>query len=224
MIATDEIIAYPRLEGEPAASEDPITFVLHWRVDRTAPPAAYVEPLGRLMAMVHTTPVSEAESVGVPRSDQADVRTLFAARLERGADLFAMHPTWQARAKRWIDQDEWWSDQTVLIHGDLHPGHTLVDETGALVGVLDWTDARIADPGQEFVEAARKFEPEMLERLVDAYERAGGPAWPGLRAHVKEAIAFAPLDLGLLGVEVDKPRYTDKARAWFGTPTTEAEG
>lgn len=218
-IVHEELIAYPRLAGEPAASEDTKTFELRWRIDREHPPAAYVEPLGRLMAELHATPVADAEATGVPVFKPGDARAEFARRLAIGAGQFGMHPTWRDRAVSWLERDELWSERTVLIHGDLHPGHTLVDESGALVGVLDWTDARIGDPGQEFVEAARKFEPEMLDGLIRAYERAGGPSWPGLRAHVDEAIAFAPLELGLSGLAAGKTRYVEKARRWFGTPT-----
>src|SRR5712691_4515361 len=33
-LADAELIAYPRLAGEPAALEDAVTFRLHWRIDR----------------------------------------------------------------------------------------------------------------------------------------------------------------------------------------------
>ena len=34
----------------------------------------------------------------------------------------------------------------VLLHADLKGEHVLVDETGSVTGVLDWTDAAIGDP------------------------------------------------------------------------------
>ncbi|MEV4121649.1 macrolide 2'-phosphotransferase [Micromonospora sp. NPDC049645] len=218
-IADSELIAYPRLAGEPAASEDITSYELVWRIDRVDPPAAYVDRLGAFMAELHATPVDAAAATGIPVRDADGVRGRFAVQIDRGGQEFGMHPSWRDRASRWLQRDDLWADRTVLIHGDLHPGHTLVDPAGALTGVLDWTDAEVGDPGQEFVEAARKFPPVVLDRLVAAYGRHDGPAWPGLRGHVTEAIAFAPLALGILGLEAGKQRYVDRAREYFGTPT-----
>jgi macrolide phosphotransferase len=219
-LADAELIAYPRLAGEPAASEDPVTFQLHWRIDRADPPGQYVEALGQFMAELHRTAVAEAAAAGIPVRAPADVRSRFARQLDFGASELGIHGTWLDRGRRWLERDDLWADAMVLIHGDLHPGHTLVDDDGTLLGVLDWTDAEVGDPGQEFVEAARKFEPSMLDQLIDSYSRHGGPVWPGLRAHVVEAIAFAPLALGMLGVEAGKQRYIDNARSRLGVPTS----
>ncbi|MHA6757969.1 macrolide 2'-phosphotransferase [Streptacidiphilus sp. PAMC 29251] len=218
--ADDELIAYRRLAGEPAASEDVVSFQLNWRIDRTEPPHGFVEPLGHCMAVLHSTPVGMAAAAGVPVRSPDEVRERFGRQLETGRAELGLHPSWLARGQRWLERDNLWSDRTVLIHGDLHPGHTLVDSDGFLVGILDWTDAEVGDPGMEFIEAARKFEPPMLDELLDSYSRHGGPAWSGLRRHVVEGIAFAPLALGVLGLTSDKPRYVEAARRTLGIPTT----
>jgi Phosphotransferase enzyme family/Nucleotidyl transferase AbiEii toxin, Type IV TA system len=143
--------------------------------------------------------------------------TMLARQLEFGRSELGMHTEWLERGRRWLGRDDLLAESMVLIHGDLHPGHTLVDNDGTLVGVLDWTEADVGGPGQEFVETARKFEPAMLDALLDAYVQHGGPAWPGLRGHVIEAIAFAPLALAQLGFEVGKQRYVDAARTLFAS-------
>lgn len=218
-VADSELIAYPRLAGEPAVWENPQTYELHWRIDRRNPPTSYVTALGEFMAELHSTPTADVAATGIPFHSAGEVRTRFGAQLAVGAAELGIHPTWQERGQHWLDRDELWAETTVLIHGDLHPGHTLVDDDGVLLGILDWTDAEIGDPGTEFVEAARKFEPAMLDQLIDSYERHGGPVWPGLRAHVNEAIAFAPLALGVLGLEAGKQRYVQAARTSLGIPT-----
>ncbi|WJK33085.1 macrolide 2'-phosphotransferase [Solwaraspora sp. WMMA2065] len=219
MIADQELVAYRRLAGEPAASEDTTTFALHWRIDRADPPASYVERLGEFMAQLHSMDVREAQATGLPVRRLEDVRSAFAERLAIGVSEFDMHHTWHERGLRWLHDDRLWAQRPVLIHGDLHPGHTLVDDSGALAGILDWTDAEIGDPGQEFVEAARKFDPPMLAQLLESYRRHGGPLWPGLSQHAVEAIAFAPLALGVLGLRSGKQRYVDAARARLGVPS-----
>ncbi|WP_333766836.1 macrolide 2'-phosphotransferase [Streptomyces sp. IBSBF 2435] len=218
--ADPELIAYPRLAGEPAASENVLTFQLHWRIDRGNPPHSYVEALGQCMAVLHATTVASAAQCGIPVRRPDEVRTRFAEHLALGRAELGMHSTWWERGRRWLDNDGLWSERTVLVHGDLHPGHTLVDDAGHLVGVLDWTDAEVGDPGTEFIEAARKFGPPVLDGLLAAYAAHGGPAWPGLRQHVQEGIAFAPLSLGVLGLTSEQERYVHAARTRLGVPTT----
>jgi macrolide phosphotransferase len=104
-----------------------------------------------------------------------------------------------------------------LIHGDLHPGHALIDADGALLGMLDWADAEVSHPGQEFVEATRDFGPTMLGPLLSAYRHGGGLAGPSLRSHAVEAVAFAPLSLAALGAQLNKPSHVDAARREFAT-------
>ncbi|AWK12262.1 macrolide 2'-phosphotransferase [Streptomyces spongiicola] len=215
-VAGPDLIAYPMLPGEPAASEDTRTRELHWRIDRANPPERYVDALAGLMAVLHRTELGELRGTGVPVRDPRAVREAFRTRLETGRAELGMHRSWWDTGLRWLADDRLWSPRCVFIHGDLHPGHTLVDEDGRLTGVLDWTDAEIGDPGQEFVEAARKFDPPTWDLLLKAYRDHGGPAWPGLREHVLNAIAFAPLALGVLGLERGQPRYVEMARERLG--------
>ncbi|MFG3248879.1 macrolide 2'-phosphotransferase [Streptomyces sp. NPDC048187] len=218
-VSGPDLIAYPMLPGEPAASEDTRTRELLWRIDRANPPQRYIDALARVMALLHRSELRELQSTGVPVRDPDAVREDFRARLETGRAELGMHVSWWERGLRWLADDRLWSPRCVFIHGDLHPGHTLVDGDGTLTGVLDWTDAEIGDPGQEFVEAARKFDPPTWDRLLEAYRLHDGPAWPGLRDHVRNAIAFAPLALGVLGLTSGQPRYVELARERLGVPT-----
>ncbi|MFF7254105.1 macrolide 2'-phosphotransferase [Streptomyces microflavus] len=217
-VSGPDLIAYPMLPGEPAASENPLTHELHWRIDREAPPVQYIDALARLMAALHGTELHELRDTGIPVRDPDAVREAFRARLETGRTELGIHRSWLDAGLRWLADDRLWSPRCVFIHGDLHPGHTLVDPDGNLTGVLDWTDAEVGDPGQEFVEAARKFDPPTWDRLLEEYGRHGGPAWPGLREHVLRAIAFAPLALGVLGLSSGQPRYVEMARQRLGVP------
>jgi macrolide phosphotransferase len=214
-VATPELVAYPKLPGEKAAWEDPQTHVLLWRIDQTSPPVSYVDALGQFMAQLHATSTAAAATTGVPVRSPDDVRCRFAAHLEFGEAELGMGQAWRTRGRRWLDRDDLWAGPMVLLHGDLHPGHTLVDADGALLGVLDWADAQVGHPGQEFVEAAREFGPTMLDQLLSAYGRGGGAAGPSLREHAVEAIAFAPLALAVLGAQVGKPQFVDAARREF---------
>ncbi|WP_397327110.1 phosphotransferase [Paenibacillus oceani] len=51
-------------------------------------------------------------------------------------------------------------------HGDLHPPHILVDETQRVTGLIDWTEAEVADPGKDFVIYYALFGEEGLRDLL----------------------------------------------------------
>ncbi|MGY1722930.1 phosphotransferase [Blastococcus sp. SYSU DS0533] len=64
----------------------------------------------------------------------------------------------------------------VLVHGDLHPRHLLVDDDGAAAGVIDWGDVCLADPALDLSLAYAGFSGPARTALIAAY----GPV-PGER-------------------------------------------
>ena len=219
-VAQGGVIAYRRLDGVPAASENPHTGAMEWVIDPLDPPSRYIDSIGRLMADIHSIDSDKAREIGVRVNSNADARAAFSERVSRGRRELEMDATWAARAQRWIDRDSWWPSDLCLIHGDLHPGHTLVGEDGHIVGVLDWSDAEIGDPCSEFIECSRKFPSRTLESIFAAYSRHGGTLTKDQRHAVREGIAFAPLTLGLLGLDTGQQRYVERGNAALRIPTT----
>ncbi|WP_236825112.1 MULTISPECIES: phosphotransferase [unclassified Blastococcus] len=64
----------------------------------------------------------------------------------------------------------------VLVHGDLHARHLLVDDGGAAAGVIDWGDVCLADPALDLSLAYAGFRGAARAALLAAY----GPV-PGER-------------------------------------------
>jgi aminoglycoside phosphotransferase (APT) family kinase protein len=59
----------------------------------------------------------------------------------------------------------------VFSHNDLGAEHVLVDvETNAVTGIIDWTDAAIADPARDFALIYRDLGPEVFELTLVHYE------------------------------------------------------
>jgi macrolide phosphotransferase len=222
-VVGSDLIAYPRLPGRPAYGFDPVTGESRWVIDHDSPPDHFLVGLGRFMAALHTVPAAEAVAAGVPLVPASANRGRYARYLEFGVAELGLHPAWVERLQRWLDRDDLWSESTVLLHGDLHCGHMLVDEAGALVGVIDWSDAEVGDPAREFVAAAQSLGMAAIDRLVAIYRESGGAWWPGLRAHVVEAIAFAPLATAYWCFDHDKPTYVEQARTRYAAPPDEAD-
>lgn len=57
----------------------------------------------------------------------------------------------------------------VLVHGDLHLRHLLVDDAGRATGVVDWGDVCLADPAVDLAIGYAAFEAEARAAFFDAY-------------------------------------------------------
>jgi len=65
--------------------------------------------------------------------------------------------------------------EPVLVHGDLHLRHLLVDEHGAASGVIDWGDLCLADPSVDLSVAHSAFSGAARNALLTAYGHPVGP-------------------------------------------------
>lgn len=84
-------------------------------------------------------------------------------------------------------------------HNDLGAEHILVDPADlAVTGVIDWTDAAVADPATEAGRLLRDLGADVLDRVLDGMEGAGGDpaavaarAWCHARLLAVEDLAYA---------------------------------
>lgn len=67
----------------------------------------------------------------------------------------------------------------MLIHGDLHPPHILIDRDLRVTGLLDWTEAKVADPAKDFLLYQTILGETETARLIGFYEEAGGGSGRG---------------------------------------------
>jgi len=58
--------------------------------------------------------------------------------------------------------------RTSIVHGDLGPAHVRCD-SGAVAGVIDWTDAHVGDPAIDLAWALHGTGPEFAEGVAEAY-------------------------------------------------------
>lgn len=84
------------------------------------------------------------------------------------------------------------SGTVVLLHGDLHVRHVLVDDDAAVTGVIDWGDTALGDPAVDLMIAFSAFTGTARSAFFDAY----GPVDPDretrarmLAVHVCAALA-----------------------------------
>ncbi|MBE3015555.1 aminoglycoside phosphotransferase family protein [Microbispora sp. NEAU-D428] len=155
------VLAYRKLPGRPL------------NLHPVREPARLAAPLGEFLSRVHAAPVERMEAF-VPR-DAYPMTELLEEAEGHYRDIVAHVPP---AARRLVEgflgttaPDE--PDEPgglTFCHNDLGSEHLLVDvEASAVTGVIDWTDAAIADPAYDLALVYRDLGPEIYERTLAHY-------------------------------------------------------
>lgn len=208
-IHSADLIAYPLLPGEPGLELNP-QGEPQWRVDVSAP--AYAHSLGELAAELHAIDPAAAEATGVSVRSPAEVREAWRADIQRVSEHFEVAANLTARWEAWLGEDDYWPDFSVLTHGEIYPGHTLISE-GRITGVLDWTTASVGDPAKDFMFHQATASPEAFDLTVARYVERGGRVWPALAAHCAEMFSASPVAYGLYALDTDDDAHHAAAAA-----------
>jgi aminoglycoside phosphotransferase (APT) family kinase protein len=190
-IHTPEMIAYPRLGGTPVITIEAQGPVWHV-IDPAAPSPLFLESVGQALAALQAIPIDEARAAGAPWKPVADARGDLAQAMETTREALRPPPALWDRWHRWLDDDGMWPDHEAMTHGDLHPGHLLVDNQGRLTGILDWTEASVTDPAMDLAMFLGCFGNVALEAMLASFIRAGGRLWPRAVEHATERWAASP--------------------------------
>ncbi|WP_008308743.1 macrolide 2'-phosphotransferase [Leptolyngbya sp. PCC 6406] len=185
-IHTDEMIAYPLLPGQPAGTIDPELQAYRWEIDAQNLPTAYLQSLGHALAALHGIQHPIVAEAGLETPAIAAIRAAWSERMVRVKAAYSVNPQLWNRWQRWLDNEALWPENTALIHGDLHPGHILIDGQGQVTGLIDWTEARVTDPASDFAAHYRIFGRNSLETLLHHYGQSGGTLWPAMADHIVE--------------------------------------
>lgn len=177
-IFTPGLIAYPLLGGHPIATVDPAGGGYAWRFPQDSLTDEFFDSLAGAIAALHSIEHSEAIQGGVRYKTPQETRESFASNIEEVKQSFTIPAKLYDRWTEWLCTDSYWPDHSVLHHGDLHPPHIIVDDHQRVTGLIDWTEAEIADPGKDFVILYALFGREGLRDLLARYEIAGAKPGP----------------------------------------------
>ncbi|TCW41458.1 macrolide phosphotransferase [Laceyella sacchari] len=218
-VFSDELIAYKRLAGVPAATIDPEAKAYVWEIDEHNVPDIFYETLGRAMAALHRTNPDQARQAGLTVHAAGELREAMRQRMEKVKVHFGVsQPLWD-RWQKWLANDVLWPKQTELIHGDLHVGHILVDREARVTGIIDWTEARVDDPANDFVVHLSLFGEGGLQKLIDAYQKNGGVVWPTMVEHIIELQAAYPVAIAEFAMKSGLAEYETMAKQTLGVET-----
>jgi macrolide phosphotransferase len=191
-IFTPDLIAYPLLAGDPIATVDPAGGGYVWRFPQDTLSDEFFDSLTATLVALHNIDRNEAIREGVRCKTPREAREAFALNIEEVKQNFTIPAKLYDRWSAWLSADSYWPEHSVFIHGDLHPPHIIVDGSQRVTGLIDWTEAEIADPGKDFVILYALFGDEGLRDLLRRYEKAGGKTWPRMHEHIAEQWAAYP--------------------------------
>lgn len=207
LVHTPELIAYPMLGGTPAATIHPELKQYEWVLDPQQLPEVFVQSLAETLAALHGIAEEDARRAGLRVRGPAGVRELLSQRMTEVKAAFGVSRKLWDRWQQWLADDTFWPVHSALVHGDLHPGHILVEPTGRVTGLLDWTEAEYADPAADFTIYHALFGDEGLAGLLLRYEKAGGRVWPRMLEHIKETMAAYPVLIAMFAMKSGLEEY-----------------
>ncbi|MNW43666.1 Phosphotransferase enzyme family protein [compost metagenome] len=216
-ICTPDLIAYPLLAGNPVATVDPAGSGYVWRFPQEALGDTFYDSLAETLAALHCVDHDEAMRSGVRRKTPAETREAFAANIEEVRQNFDIPAKLLDRWMSWLTTDSYWPEFSVLHHGDLHPPHILVDDNQRMTGLIDWTEAEIADPGKDFVILYALFGEKGLQDILNRYERRGGRTWYRMKEHIAEQWAAYPALVAKFALTTRKEDDMNMARGMINS-------
>lgn len=208
----DKVIAYPTVPGTSlwSVTEE---MDLTWNiVDPTDPAPRFLKTLGQFLAALQSISIEEAKGAGIPLRSIDELRSTYRDQIEETRSVLLPDEDVVKRWHRWLDDDSLWPDYLTLVHGDLHPGHILLDDEAGVLGILDWTEAEISDPSMDLAMIYGCVGEPTLRGLLPHFEEAGGRSWPGLFEHIVERWAFHAVYVADWGIKSNDEGVLGHAR------------
>ncbi|SEN72806.1 macrolide phosphotransferase [Amphibacillus marinus] len=183
-IISEEFVAYQQLGGNPAATIDMELQDYIWSFDNMKVPAEYNHSLGQALANLHALPQAPFKKIGIEYLPANQLRSHMKERMKKVNQTYDINPSrWQCW-QDWLADDTLWPTHVGVKHGDLHPGHILINNNYQVTGIIDWTEVGIADVSVDFMSHYLLFGQTGLRQLLDAYQNAGGKTWPRMNEHI----------------------------------------
>jgi len=167
--------------------------------------------VGQVLAALHEVDPDVFEEAGVPVYGADEYRLRRLADVDRAAATGQVPSSLLGRWERALEQVAHWRFVPTPIHGDLAGEHVL-EHQGRVSGLLDWGEARVADPADDLAWVAASAPPDALDTVLEAYSMArGNRPDPHLldRARLAAELALARWLLG--GVAADDAQVVDEA-------------
>lgn len=206
-VTSDELIAYPLLTDKPALESDPITKELYWNIDSKS--YEYSESLAVVLFDLHS--ISKDKSI-IKQHSSKDIRQELLDEIKLIKLELGLNAHLESQWKAWIDEETYWPTFSVLNHGDLYAGHTLVNSKNQITGIIDWSEMQVGDPSLDFVGHYIGLGEKHLDKTIEKYESLGGKTWPRMKDHIIQRASVSPLKFAVFALRTENTDYIQAAR------------
>ncbi|PFX89139.1 macrolide 2'-phosphotransferase [Bacillus toyonensis] len=192
-IFTEDLIAYKQLSGVPAATIDIEQQGYIWSFNEKNAPSEYHISLGKVLANLHSLPQQEFNNIGIEILTANELRASMEQRMNRVKEQYYVNQKLWDRWQAWLTEDSFWPSHVGVTHGDIHPGHILIDKKNNVTGLIDWTEVGIADVSIDFTSHYLLFGKDGLTKLISSYDNAGGKTWSRMDEHIIELLTTSSI-------------------------------
>lgn len=165
----------PQPRGSATLGPDEGRAVVYSEVPGSALVLAGVQPgpglaaaLGGALAQIHELPISLIEDQGLPTYSADEYRERRLSELDAGMNTGKVPPRLADRWERQLENVSWWRFDPTVVHGDMGE-HQIMVADARITGIVDWMDARVADPADDLAWLVAAAPQELLESVVEAY-------------------------------------------------------
>lgn len=127
--------------------------------------------LGQALARIHDLEPDVVADAGLPVYDAESYRTRRLAELDESARTGHVPTGLLRRWEHALEDVRLWKFIATPVHGDLAGEHILIAEE-EVSAVLDWADARVADPADDLAWLVAAADPETGETILESYRQA----------------------------------------------------
>jgi aminoglycoside phosphotransferase (APT) family kinase protein len=127
--------------------------------------------LGQAIAAIHDLPPRLIEEVGLPVYGAEEYRFRRLAEVDRAAATGKVPTRLLSRWEQAVEEIGAWRFAPCCVHGDLGPESVLVDGE-KVVAILDWSEARVADPADDLAWLALSTDTSVLGNMMESYTAA----------------------------------------------------
>jgi macrolide phosphotransferase len=167
--------AVPQPKGSASLGPDEGRIIVYSEVPGAPLVLAAVQPgpglaaaVGTALAQIHELPVSLVEEQGLPSYSAEDYRQRRLAELDAGIQTGRVPPRLADRWEQQLENVSWWRFEPTVVHGDMGE-HQLMVADGDITGIVDWMDARVADPADDLAWLAAAMGEDVLDSVLEAY-------------------------------------------------------
>ncbi len=161
--------------------------------------------LGRTLAQIHELPIALVEDQGLPSYTADDYRQRRLAELDAGIQTGKVPPRLADRWEHQLENVSWWRFDPTVVHGDMGE-HQIFIADGDVVGIVDWMDARVADPADDLAWLVAAAPEDVVDSVLEAYTMARRELRdPHLLDRARLASEMALMRWMMFGVRTDNP-------------------